>query len=648
MGTIQADAASVYVLDSRLVLQDGSILAGVYDVRLSLWRTEHVEAEDTFSNGTEAPELNVQSKNFTGFVEEHVVTTASSGAFALSVGALTELDLVLANYPSLFLQVEAKPSGSDFENWQPIWMTDTPGKRLALSPEDLQKSQIRFDTNYGAYSGVLLDKQSRPQVGAYRARLSLWKSPNVDVDFDWLEDGAIRTASSNYYGYSLEVPFTTDQYGRFVLPFGPFSSEFMPGGGDVYVQLEIRTAEGTMRNYDLIDPDGDIHSRTDRYFVEGNRLVAPDADHIASLGKDEKLLVSNIPGGTTSRYFELGVGDALPEGYYEIRVRQADDKSAVLRYNAVEKIWEVSIDGINFSPIGGFINGTASPTFTIGLGNRTDSRLTLQFGDTLGAALSFDAVRNLFTFNRSVDFQQNQLLNAVLENRSTPPSNPVAGQQYYNTSDKKAYYYNGSTWIAMGTETVSYPPFIINNGSSGGGTSGGGGVTVPVPWDDIALRTKSITFAGDALSTALVGAVSGFKGTVEELFDAAGDQSFYRWTTKQTSKQEMLIVLEWIVPEDFESFTTPNPLSLKLRTSSTDPTETSVTVTATKNGAALPLTGAGALTSTTSGEWVTKNINFTGTPTVVPGEKITFSFQVGTIAGESADIAQLRAFYNGR
>jgi len=45
------------------------------------------------------------------------------------------------------------------------------------------------------------------------------------------------------------------------------------------------------------------------------------------------------------------------------------------------------------------------------------------------------------------DFNQNQIMNAVIQKLAVPPANPVSGQIYFNTVSERLFYYNGEEWI---------------------------------------------------------------------------------------------------------------------------------------------------------------------------------------------------------
>lgn len=50
-------------------------------------------------------------------------------------------------------------------------------------------------------------------------------------------------------------------------------------------------------------------------------------------------------------------------------------------------------------------------------------------------------------FLNNIDLAKNQILNAVFQNLAVAPTTPVEGQFYYNTADKKMFYYNGTAWV---------------------------------------------------------------------------------------------------------------------------------------------------------------------------------------------------------
>ena len=55
----------------------------------------------------------------------------------------------------------------------------------------------------------------------------------------------------------------------------------------------------------------------------------------------------------------------------------------------------------------------------------------------------------------NLDLNLNQILNVVVQNLTTEPSDPQIGQMYYNTQKKRMFYYNGSMWEAMDAKDSS-------------------------------------------------------------------------------------------------------------------------------------------------------------------------------------------------
>lgn len=71
-------------------------------------------------------------------------------------------------------------------------------------------------------------------------------------------------------------------------------------------------------------------------------------------------------------------------------------------------------------------------------------------------------------FLTDINLSQNELQNAAVQNLSTAPANGVAGQIYYNTTDKTMYQHDGTSWKPMGERYTAGNGITITNPSTAG------------------------------------------------------------------------------------------------------------------------------------------------------------------------------------
>ena len=108
-------------------------------------------------------------------------------------------------------------------------------------------------------------------------------------------------------------------------------------------------------------------------------------------------------------------------------------------------------------------------------------------------------------FANSIDLLKNQILNAVFQNLATAPTSPKEGQFYYNTTDKKMYYYNGTNWL---DSTYLLP---IASATILGGIKVGSGLNIAA---DGTVSVEEIEIADNLTTTDATKALSANQGKI--------------------------------------------------------------------------------------------------------------------------------------
>lgn len=133
----------------------------------------------------------------------------------------------------------------------------------------------------------------------------------------------------------------------------------------------------------------------------------------------------------------------------------------------------------------------------------------------------------------SLNLNKNQLQNAVIQPLVTPPSNPVEGQIYYNSSDKFIYRYNGTDWGPIGV--------VYSQGSATGAVVTGLDATGKVTTTNV----TGLTLAGyqpvtDGYVTAdmtMQQAIAALDTAVKNAVSGGGEVNQNAWSNITVKKQ---------------------------------------------------------------------------------------------------------------
>ena len=228
-------------------------------------------------------------------------------------------------------------------------------------------------------------------------------------------------------------------------------------------------------------------------------------------------------------------------------------------------------------------------------------------------------------FVTDINLNKNELQNVRIQNLSGDPSSPVTGQIYFNSTDKKMYYYNGLSspngpWMPMSGSTEVIQDVI--------GSSVVAGTALTATYDDTA-GTTTLKLNDTAVTTGSYGsatAVSTFTVDQQGRLTAAGTTNIQIPTSQITDfTEDVQDVVGAMVGSNTESgiSVTYDDTNGKLDFNVADPT---ITLSGDVNGSAT-MTNLGDVTITTT---IQPNSVALGTDTT--------GNYIATIAGTSGEV----------
>lgn len=294
---------------------------------------------------------------------------------------------------------------------------------------------------------------------------------------------------------------------------------------------------------------------------------------------------------------------------------------------------------------------TASDTFNINSDAANGDSSVLSFGDDSGT-LTYNDTTGVFTFNDDltvtgtatanslvvnsgglVNLNDNEVQNLVLDNVATlaTVATPTTGEKaYLTTADTTTvgscsvsvpcppgeYVYDGTKWVASSingtTATLEFSP----------------------EYKDGVVRPDGATNVG----------------TMSANYDSTNFRNFYRWTTNNAALQDIDVVVDVRLPNDFGGFAATNALQYDIRASDTVAANANLDISGIDT-ANVASTISGTVTNiavSAANTWQTNSHNITG-GTYTAGSRIQLTFQLAALrtggVSRTFDLGNLRLNY---
>lgn len=164
-----------------------------------------------------------------------------------------------------------------------------------------------------------------------------------------------------------------------------------------------------------------------------------------------------------------------------------------------------------------------------------------------------------------------------------------------------------------------------------------------VAFSDIAARAATFTLAPEFQNFTIVADGTNNTGTMESDHDATTNRNYYKWSAKNGGAlQDYDIVLQWTVPENFQSWTAA-PISIDYRTETALDADNDIEIVDIigTDGNSVTNIDTGS-TPAASATWVDDHgITFTG-GTFTPGETMTIQIKMSAMNSNAAYLGQIK------
>ncbi len=169
-----------------------------------------------------------------------------------------------------------------------------------------------------------------------------------------------------------------------------------------------------------------------------------------------------------------------------------------------------------------------------------------------------------------------------------------------------------------------------------------------IAFADIAEREVTFTLTPEYPNFSLYADGTNNVGTMKADYDNTDDRNYYEWSTKQGSAQDYDIIIQWPIPENFQSWSSSSDeIQLDVKSTTTTAANNKLDITLSDTaGSDVTLTGGTDIASSTADTWRNNyGITFSG-GTWTPGGYATMKIKMTATNTNAIQLGEIR--FNSR